>query len=129
MSNANARKGAQYETDLLAYLRSQGFVTERLPKTGREDECDLVVAGALFTRGKRYEIIEAKNWGKLDLSKFLRERDIGVLNFAAHRSLDIADVGGVVVVKRRNAPIGKSYVVTTLDDYFHVNDKPKDYDR
>lgn len=121
MSNANARKGAQFETDLLSYLRKGGHMAERLPKTGKEDECDLVVSAGVFAMGPRFEVIEAKDWARLDLPKFLRERDIGVKNYAKHRDLRVSDVGGVVVVKRRNHRIGQSYVVTTLDDYFRIN--------
>jgi hypothetical protein len=124
MSNANARKGAQFETDLLGYLRKGGHLVERLPKTGKEDECDLVVSGGAFAYGPRFEVIEAKDWARLDLPKFLRERDIGVQNYAKHRSLNVADVGGVVVIKRRNSRIGNSYVLTTLDDYFRINVRP-----
>lgn len=124
MSNANARKGAKFETDLLAYLRKGGLITERLVKTGREDECDLVVSGGTFARGRRFEIIEAKDRARLELSGWLKERDIGVANFAKHRSLHVLDVGGVVVVKRRNHRIGGSYVVTTVDDYFHIELPP-----
>lgn len=120
MSNTNARKGAKFETDLLAYLRKGGLVTERLVKTGREDECDLVVSGGVYARGRRFEIIEAKDWARLNLSGWLKERDIGIANFAKHRTLPLADIGGVVVVKRRNHRIGGSYVVTTLDDYFYI---------
>lgn len=118
MTNANARKGALFETDLMAYLRTGGLMVERLPKTGKEDECDLVVMGALFARGQRFEVIEAKNRARLDLPQWLRERDIGVANYAKHRGLDVADVGGVVVVKRRNSRIGNSFVLTTVDDYY-----------
>jgi Holliday junction resolvase len=120
VSNPNGRKGAKFETDLLAYLRSGGLLAERLPKTGVEDECDLVVSGGLFARSQRFEIIECKNVARIDLPQFLRERDIGVLNYAKHRSLDLAEVGGVVAVKRRNAAIGKSFVVTTVDDYYGI---------
>jgi hypothetical protein len=87
VSNANARKGAKFETDLLAYLRSGGLITERLVKTGREDECDLVVSGGPFARGRRFEIIEAKDHARLELAGWLKERDIGVANFAKHRGL------------------------------------------
>lgn len=125
MSNANARKGAEFETDILAYLRSGGHIVERLPKTGKEDECDLVVTSGVFARGPRFEVIEAKNWGKLALPQWLRERDIGVANYAKHRGISVSDVGGVVVVKRRNHRLGQSFVVTTVDDYFHI-DHPKE---
>jgi hypothetical protein len=125
VSNPNGAKGARFEADLLAYLRSGGHMAERLKKTGREDEGDLVVSGGLFGRGIRFEIIEAKDWGKLDLPKFLRERDVEIANYAKHRDLRLSDVGGVVVVKRRNHRIGQSYVVTTLDDYFYI-DHPKE---
>lgn len=121
MSNANARKGAQFETDLLAYLRKGGHIAERLSKTGKEDECDLVVTGGVFGRGHRFEVIEAKNVARLLLPQWLRERDIGRANYAKHRGLPATDVGGIVVVKRRNCRIGQSYVVTTLDDYFYIN--------
>jgi hypothetical protein len=127
LSNTNARKGAKFETDLLTYLRGAGHMVERLPKTGKEDECDLVVASALSPRPRRFEIIEAKDWARLDLPKFLRERDIGVTNYAKHRGLSLDDVSGVVVIKRRMASIGQAFVVTTLDDYYAVNPPAPEY--
>lgn len=98
------------------------MIAERLPKTGREDECDLVIAGSMFTRGvHQFEIIEAKNRAKLDLPQFLRERDEGVKNYAKHRGISVAEVGGIVVIKRRNHGMGDSFVVTTLDDYYGID--------
>lgn len=129
MSNVNARKGALFETDLLTYLRTAGYPVERLPKTGKEDECDLVVSSGAYPRsqGARFEVIEAKNRTRLDLPQWIRERDIGVVNFAKHRSLPVSDVSGVVVIKRRMARIGQAFVLTTVDDYYAVNFTPPNY--
>ncbi len=68
MANPNGRKGAQFETDVMKWLRSMGAVAERLTKAGAKDEGDLVTIIA----GKTY-ILELKNRKKIDLPAFWDE--------------------------------------------------------
>ena len=56
MANKNGRKGAQFETDVLKWLRSIGFLAERLTKAGAKDEGDIVCVAS----GETY-ILELKN--------------------------------------------------------------------
>ena len=65
MANPNGRKGAQFETDVMRWLRDNNAVAERLTKAGAKDEGDLYV----FLQGKTY-IMELKNRKKLDLPAF-----------------------------------------------------------
>jgi hypothetical protein len=50
MANPNGRKGAQFETDVMRWLRDNNAVAERLTKAGAKDEGDLYV----FLQGKTY---------------------------------------------------------------------------
>ena len=43
MSAKNKRKGSKYEIDVMKWLRSKGYKTERLRLAGSKDEGDLVV--------------------------------------------------------------------------------------
>jgi Holliday junction resolvase len=116
-NRANKRKGAAWETELLAGLRSTGEDTERLRLTGAEDEGDLVIRepdGA-------YLVIEAKN-AKFEPGPFLDEAERERLNFARHRDLDPFDVDSIVVVKRRGKGWRKAFVLTTVETYFGLDD-------
>lgn len=110
-NKANKRKGAQYETDLITYLRDQGLDAERLRLTGQHDEGDIVVQGNL---GKVF-IVEAKNTTKQTLSSFVGESEVEAGNYATKRNKELSTVVPVVVMKRRNSGINKSYVVMSLD--------------
>lgn len=111
MSSASSRKGAQYERDIIAYLRSHSFDAERLRPVGVEDEGDIAV------RMKSGEIllIEAKAENRIELPAYLRELHREMENYARHRSLEPTKVAGLVVIKRRLASVGESYVVSTLE--------------
>ena len=62
MANPNGRKGSQFETDVMKWLRKMGAMAERLTKAGAKDEGDMVVVIA----GKTY-ILELKNrYGRAD---------------------------------------------------------------
>ena len=43
MANKNGRKGSQFETDVMKWLRNAGAMAERLTKAGAKDEGDMVV--------------------------------------------------------------------------------------
>jgi Holliday junction resolvase len=111
MANPNGRKGAQFETDVMRYLREQEAVAERLTKAGAKDEGDLYV----FLQGKTY-VLELKNRKKLDLPAFWDEAQVEARNYAKARSLPVVPPA-FVVVKRRQHGIEKSWVIQDLDQW------------
>lgn len=115
MSSASARKGSNYERDLVDYLRTNGLTVERLRPTGVEDEGDLAITFPQYV-----EVVEAKAENRLDLPGYLREAEREKSYYAQHRQMDSLNVRGVVIIKRRMAPIGKSYVIHTVDDYYGI---------
>jgi len=83
MANPNGRKGAQFETDVMKFLRSiPGVLAERLTKAGSKDEGDLVCVVA----GKTY-ILELKNRKALSLPEFWAEAEVEALNYAKARGI------------------------------------------
>ena len=116
MSNRSKEKGSKYERDVRDYLIVNDVDYERLRQVGVEDEGDGVIRG----HHHDYTVCELKAENRIDLPGYLRELEREKDFFAKHRSLDPNRVGGLVLVKRRMARIGQSYVVTTLDDYFQI---------
>jgi Holliday junction resolvase len=111
VANPNGRKGAQFETDVMKWLRKSGAMAERLTKAGAKDEGDMVVMIA----GKSY-ILELKNRATLSLPEFWREAEVEAVNYAKAR--DIEDVPlHYVVVKRRNAGIENAWVIQDLSQW------------
>lgn len=112
-NKANKRKGAGFEIDLVQYLRDQGLDAERLTKTGRDDEGDAVIKVPDLA-----VVVEAKNEKTISLSRYVTEAHTEACNWVNHRSPAVpALVLPVAVVKRRQNPISKSYVVMEAD-YF-----------
>lgn len=111
MANPNGRKGAKWEIDILKFFRSIGILVERLVKAGKHDEGDLVAIIA----GKTY-ILELKNWGKPDLPQFWREAQVEAENYAKARGLEQVPLS-YVILKRRNAPIEKAWVIQDLQQW------------
>jgi Holliday junction resolvase len=112
MANPNGRKGAQYETDVMKFLRSiPGVLAERLTKAGSKDEGDLVCVVA----GKTY-ILELKNRKALSLPEFWAEAEVEALNYAKARGIGEVPLH-YVVVKRRNSGIEKSWVIQDLTQW------------
>jgi Holliday junction resolvase len=111
MANPNGRKGSQFETDVMKWLRKCGVMAERLTKAGAKDEGDMVV----IISGETY-ILELKNRATLSLPEFWREAEVEALNYAKAR-----DIGEVplhyVVVKRRNASIDQAWVIESLEQW------------
>lgn len=111
MANPNGRKGAQFETDVMKFLRSVGALAERLTKAGANDEGDLVC----IVSGKTY-ILELKNRKALNLPEFWSEAQVEALNYAKARGLGEVPLS-YVIVKRRNASIDKAWVVQDLQQW------------
>ncbi|MFG2209962.1 hypothetical protein [Streptomyces sp. NPDC048638] len=115
-NKANRRKGAAWETELLAGLRSVGEDAERLRLTGAEDEGDLVIRedGGLFI------VIETKN-ARFEPGPFLDEAERERLNFAKHRGISPDQVESIVIVKRRGKGWRKAFVLTTVEAYLGLD--------
>ena len=111
MANPNGRKGAQFETDVMKWLRSKGVIAERLTKAGAKDEGDLVTIIA----GQTY-ILECKNRKSINLPQFWAEALTEADNYAKARGLPFSPPA-FVVVKRRNASIEDAWVITTLEKW------------
>jgi len=111
MANPNGRKGAQFETDVMRWLRSAGALCERLVKAGKNDEGDLVA----IIGGKQY-ILELKNRKTISLPEFWREAEIEAENYAKARGLTEVPLH-YVILKRRNAGIEKAWVIQDLEQW------------
>lgn len=111
MANPNGRKGAQFETDVMKFLRSVGALAERLTKAGANDEGDLVC----IVSGKTY-ILELKNRKALNLPEFWSEAQVEALNYAKARGLGEVPLS-YVIVKRRNSGIENAWVIQDLKQW------------
>lgn len=111
---AAKRRGALFETDLVAWLREVARLSaERLRLTGRDDEGDVAVVDDDLVY-----VIEAKNVKQINLTDFVRQARVEAANYARKRGLDPARVMPLAVVKQRGKGIGEAFVVTTLSDFF-----------
>jgi Holliday junction resolvase len=111
VANPNGRKGSQFETDVMKFLRSVGLLAERLTKAGSKDEGDIVCVVA----GNTY-ILELKNVKKLDLPKFWSEAEVEALNYAKARGIGEVPLH-YVIVKRRNSGIESAWVIQDLKQW------------
>jgi hypothetical protein len=96
LANKNGRKGSQFETDVMKWLRGAG---------------DMVV----IISGETY-ILELKNRQTLSLPEFWREAQVEALNYAKARGLGEVPLS-YVVVKRRNASIDQAWVIQDLNQW------------
>lgn len=111
MANPNGRKGSQFETDVMKWLRKMGAVAERLTKAGAKDEGDMVVIIA----GQTY-ILELKNRKSLSLPEFWAEAEVEAYNYAKARGIKQVPLH-YVVAKRRNAGIEKAWVIQDMQQW------------
>ena len=107
----NKTKGAAFEIAVVKLFRKLGHLAERLRLAGKDDEGDIVATIA----GKLY-IFELKNVQKLDLPKFWKEAEVESNNYAKARGMK-ENPPAYVIVKRRNAPIEKAWVICPLDQW------------
>ena len=111
MANPNGRKGAQFETDVMKWLRKMGATAEKLAKAGANDEGDLVaiVAGKTF-------ILELKNRKTVSLPEFWREAQAEATNYAKARGIEDAPPA-YIILKRRSSGIEKAWVIQDLEQW------------
>ena len=112
MTNKSKAIGTEWETRLVEYLRPRMGVAERLTIAGVNDQGDL-----WFPHGGHYYVVEAKAEKKIDLSAYVTEAEREAFHFAKARGIPEHLVHPMAIVKRRNYPVGKAYVVHTLDSY------------
>lgn len=107
MSSASKRKGSMYENQLEQWFIDNGYDTQRLRLSGKDDQ------GDLHTRlnDKSYLVWEAKARKQLNLAEWVREADLEAANHEVKRKVESWPV---VVHKKRMASIGESYVTMPL---------------
>lgn len=114
-ARASKRKGAQFEVDIESFFRGKYLNTNRLVRRGKDDEGDVLIRVHDLA-----VILEAKNEKAIDLAGYMREATEEALRWEAkhvHEPTPADLVVGAAVVKRRNNPVSKSYVVTEADDF------------
>lgn len=113
----NKVKGGKFESDLVEYLRGKfpeyAASIHRMRLSGNKDQGD-ILASLPFGDRIHHVIIEAKNVQRFELSKFITEVEVEVENW---ENAVGKDAYGIVIMKRRNQAIGKSFVVMTLDTF------------
>ena len=116
MTTRSRRIGSDWELRLTKWVRAVAKLpAERLHLSGRNDEGDIAVTDV--DNGLVY-LIEAKAEAKINLSGYMNEVHVEVVNYAKARGLDPGDVMPIAVVKRRGYPIERAYVVCELQDFF-----------
>jgi len=103
VTSANKAKGSQWERDVAAYLRENGFpMADRRYGAGvREDKGDLV--------GVPRFALECKNQASINLAQFLEE----ALIEAKHAKAQF----GAAIIKRRRKATKDAYVVMSLEQF------------
>lgn len=112
MSNANKRRGTDFETAVVDYLRGRHQVASRIARTV-PDEGDVVLGDAEF-------ILQLKANRDANTSASLGSRLEAARGQAAQysrvRNLDHPPVP-VLLIKQPRKPIGKAFVVMYLEDF------------
>jgi len=111
-------RGANFETDIRDYFRSNGYDAERLARTGARDEGDIVVRSDFLGS---IGVLECKAPGasnRIDLSGWTKEAQLEGKHYAEARSIEPECILPAVVIKARGKAIADSYVVFRLGDLF-----------
>ena len=114
---SHKQRGARFETELKEYFRGLGYDAERLARTGKLDEGDIVVRKDFL--GANIGIIEAKApgaSGRIDLSGWTREAQVEAINYAQARGINQLSVLPAVIIKARGKSTSDSYLVLRLGD-------------
>lgn len=114
----NKRAGAAWERDFRDGMRSVGFSYEQLRMTGSFDEGDAVV---MDMNNKPAYVLELKA-GKMEPASFVRQAIDEKTVFCSRRNINPAGVSGVAIIKRRGCNWKDAYVLTTVRDYFNLDD-------
>lgn len=112
--------GRRFQRDLMKYLRdARGHDCELLALTGAEDEGDVLLRvpdhHPLMLGADRRVVIEAKREKGFHLAQWMNEAEVEAHNYGKHRGIETPNF--VVIHARRNFPIGKAYVTTSLDEW------------
>lgn len=103
--NKSKQKGTKWESDTVTWHREHGFpFARRITQTGPKD-CGDTTLGDEPPGGP--VTIENKDCAAITLSTFVDEMVAETAN--------AGNEYGVVIIKRRNKPVGQAYVVTTLE--------------
>jgi len=113
MANDARRVGSGFETDVLVWLRGSSVPTERLARTGSNDEGDLCIAGGAFIAELKAR--RDRN-SSLNLHAWLLEAEREADNYAKARNLS-ASPTPILVVKNPRHKIEDSFVVLRLKDF------------
>lgn len=116
---SHKQRGARFETELKDYFRGLGYDAERLARTGKLDEGDIVIRKDFI--GGTIGVLEAKApgaSGRIDLSGWTREAQVEAVNYATARNINTEAVLPAVVIKARGKSISDSYLVLRLGDIF-----------
>lgn len=107
MSNPNKRKGTQWESDVVRYLKAHGVPSaHRVAQTGRYDSGDI--------HGVEPFILQAKNYD--NLASALRLGTEG-----AHQQAVVAGaLFGAAVIKRRGKGTQGAYVAMDMPTFLRV---------
>lgn len=116
-NRANKRAGAKWQATIRNGLREEAFDVEELKLTGAQDEGDLVIRWG----DGEYTVVEAKA-GVMHAADFVRQARTEGKHFADHRGLPREDVDSIVIVKRKGASWKDAYVLTTVREYFGLED-------
>lgn len=114
MSNANKRRGTDFETAVVDYLRTRNQIASRIARTV-PDEGDVVLGDAEF-------ILQLKSNRDANTSASLGSRLNGATlqaaQYARARNLpEGCSPVPVLVIKNPRKPIGKAFVVMYLEDF------------
>lgn len=115
---SHKRRGFNFETELRDYFRRNGYDSERLARTGKLDEGDVVVRKDFLGS---IGVIEAKAPGangRIDLSGWSKEAKTESANYAKARGLDESQVLSAVIIKARGKSTSDAYLVFRLGDVF-----------
>jgi len=112
VANANKRRGTDFETDVVNYLRTRNQVAARIARTV-PDEGDVVLGDAEFIlqlKANRDANTSASLGARLEDARKQAEQ------YAHARSMEQPPIPALVV-KNPRKPIGKSFIVLYLGDF------------
>jgi hypothetical protein len=111
-------RGATFETELRNWFRANGYDAERLARTGKRDEGDVVVRSDFLGS---IGVIEAKAPGasnRIDLSGWTKEAQLEAKHYGEARGIKAEAITPAVIIKARGKAISESYLVFRLGDIF-----------
>lgn len=116
MTNPSKARGSLFERSVREYLRDQGLRVDHLKQSGTDDQGDLYVH-------QGDAVLELKATKRLNLSGFMKEAEVEAENYAKAQRRGSDLPAFFAVVKATGKPIGKAYVVTTLDEWVRLQRK------